>query len=68
MQSDGLLTFPLQSATSPIMIHPFPSCSSTEMSIRGRKIMFMGSRARPVCRANNSTAVYEPIVETMWDP
>jgi hypothetical protein len=34
----------------------------TEMSTRGRKIMFLGSRARPVRRADNLTAICEPIV------
>jgi hypothetical protein len=37
----------------------------TEMSTRSRKIMFLGSRARPVLRADNLTAVCEPIVHTM---
>jgi hypothetical protein len=36
----------------------------TKMSTRSRKIMFLGSKARPVCRADNITA----ISETMWDP
>jgi hypothetical protein len=45
---------------------PNPSCRSrpwdftqllTEMSIRSRKIMFLASRARPVHRANNHTAI-----------
>jgi hypothetical protein len=40
----------------------------TEMSIRSRKIMFLGRRARPVLRADNLTAICEPIVYTMWDP
>jgi hypothetical protein len=30
--------------------------------------MFLGSRARPVRRADNLTAICEPIVYTMWDP
>jgi hypothetical protein len=30
--------------------------------------MFLGSKARPVRRADNLTAVCEPIVYTMWDP
>jgi hypothetical protein len=37
--------------------------SLTEMSTRNRKIiMFLGSRARPVLRADNLTAICEPIV------
>jgi hypothetical protein len=30
--------------------------------------MFLGSRARPVCRADNLAAICEPIVWTMRDP
>jgi hypothetical protein len=30
--------------------------------------MFLGSKARPVCRAENLTATCEPIVYTIWDP
>jgi hypothetical protein len=37
----------------------------TEMCTRSRKIMFLGSRARPVRRADNLTAICAP---TMWDP
>jgi hypothetical protein len=40
----------------------------TEMSTRSRKIMFLGSRARSVRRADNPTAACEPIVQTMRDP
>jgi hypothetical protein len=42
--------------------------SRTEMSTTRRKVMFVGSRARPVLRADNLTAVCEPIVWTVWDP
>jgi hypothetical protein len=34
------------------------------MGMRSRKIMFPGSRVRPVRRANNLTAICEPIVYT----
>jgi hypothetical protein len=34
----------------------------TEMSTRSRKIMFLGSRARSVRRADELTAVCDPIV------
>jgi hypothetical protein len=34
----------------------------TEMSISSRKIMFLGSRKRPVSMADNLTAFCEPIV------
>jgi hypothetical protein len=34
----------------------------TEMSIRSRKIMFLGRRTRSVRRADNLTAICEPIV------
>jgi hypothetical protein len=30
--------------------------------------MFLGSRGRPVRKADNFTATFEPIVYTMWDP
>jgi hypothetical protein len=44
-----------------------PSCCVftqplTEMSTKSRKIMFLGSRARPVLRADNLTAICGPIV------
>jgi hypothetical protein len=38
-----------------------------EMSARSIK-MFLGSRAQPVRRADNLTAICEPIVQTLWDP
>jgi hypothetical protein len=34
----------------------------TEMSTKRRKIMFLGSRARPVLRADNLATFYEPTV------
>jgi hypothetical protein len=34
----------------------------TDMSTREKKKMFMGSRARPVRKADNLTAICEPIV------
>jgi hypothetical protein len=30
--------------------------------------MFLGSRVQLVRRADKLTAIYEPIVSTMWDP
>jgi hypothetical protein len=30
--------------------------------------MFLGDRVRPVRKADNLTAICEPIVWTMWDP
>jgi hypothetical protein len=33
-----------------------------------KKIMFQGSKVRPVREADNLTAIYEPIVYAMWDP
>jgi hypothetical protein len=33
-----------------------------------KKIMFLESKARLMCGADNLTAIYEPIVYTMWDP
>jgi hypothetical protein len=35
----------------------------TEMSIRSREIIFLGSRARPVRKADNLTAVCGPILD-----
>jgi hypothetical protein len=41
--------------------------SLTEMSMRKRKIMFLGSRARPVLRADNLTTIREPAVSTVCE-
>jgi hypothetical protein len=30
--------------------------------------MFLGSKVRLVRGADNLTAIYEPIVQTVWDP
>jgi hypothetical protein len=30
--------------------------------------MFLGSEVRRVRKADNLTAIYEPIIYTMWDP
>jgi hypothetical protein len=30
--------------------------------------MFLGNKVRLVRKADNLTAIYEPIVWTMWDP
>jgi hypothetical protein len=30
--------------------------------------MFLGRKARPVRRADNLTAICEPIVKIVWDP
>jgi hypothetical protein len=41
----------------------------TEISTRNVKIiMFLGNKVWWVRRADNLTAIYEPIVSTMWDP
>jgi hypothetical protein len=40
----------------------------TEMSTRRRKILFLGSRVRPMRRADYLAAICEPTVQTMWDP
>jgi hypothetical protein len=40
----------------------------TEMSTRRRKVMFLGSTARPVRKADTFVAICEPIIYTMWDP
>jgi hypothetical protein len=33
-----------------------------------KKIMFLESKKRLVREADNLTAIYEPIIRTMWDP
>jgi hypothetical protein len=38
---------------------PWDLLNLTELSTRSRKIMFLGSRALPVRRADNLTAIYE---------
>jgi hypothetical protein len=40
----------------------------TEMSIRSVKLTFPGSKVRRVHRADNLTAICEPIVYKIWDP
>jgi hypothetical protein len=40
----------------------------TEMRTRNRKVMFLGSRERPVLKADNLIAFSKTIVYTMWDP
>jgi hypothetical protein len=41
----------------------------TEMSTRNIKIiMFLGNKVRRVRKADKHTAIYEPIVQTMWYP
>jgi hypothetical protein len=39
-----------------------------EMSTRSRKIMFLGSRAQPVRRADNFATICDSLVSKMWDP
>jgi hypothetical protein len=51
----------------PVALGPELYSASTEMSTRSRKIMFLGSKGRPVSRADNITAICEPIVQIMWD-
>jgi hypothetical protein len=31
-------------------------------------VIFLGSKARPARKADNLTAIFEPIVKVMWDP
>jgi hypothetical protein len=40
----------------------------TELSTRSTKVMFLGSRARPVPVADDLTAICEPVVYRLWDP
>jgi hypothetical protein len=53
----------LPAAPGPGLTHPV-----TEMSTRRRKTIVLGSRARPVRRADSLAAICEPIVWTMWEP
>jgi hypothetical protein len=41
---------------------PWGSLISNRNEYQSRKIMFLGSRARPVLRVDNLTAICEPIV------
>jgi hypothetical protein len=41
--------------------------SLTKMSTKSRKIMFLGSRARPMRRSDNLTIIFESILWIMWD-
>jgi hypothetical protein len=45
----------------PVTLGPAFTQPLTEMSTRSRNIMFLGSKARPVRRADNLTAICEPI-------
>jgi hypothetical protein len=42
--------------------------ASNRNEYQKQKIMFLGSRARPVRRADSLTVICEPTVWTMWDP
>jgi hypothetical protein len=53
---------------SPTLLGPASTQPLTAMSTRSRKICFWGRRARPVRKADNLMAIFEPIVKTMWDP
>jgi hypothetical protein len=63
-------TWTLTGLTALLSFFPNPSSRTmaamtqplTEMSTRSRKIMFLGSKARPVRRADNLTAICEPTV------
>jgi hypothetical protein len=46
----------------PAALGPGVTQNLTEMSTRSRKRMYLGSRARPACRADSLTAICEPIV------
>jgi hypothetical protein len=52
----------------PDALGPEVTQALTEMSTRSLKIIFLGSRRRPVRRTGNLTAICEPIVLTMCDP
>jgi hypothetical protein len=42
--------------------------ASNRDEYQNRKIMLLGSRARPVRRADNLAVICEPTVYTVWDP
>jgi hypothetical protein len=46
---------------------PLDLLTLTEISIRSRQIMFLGNSAWLVRRADNLTAISEPIVYIMWN-
>jgi hypothetical protein len=51
----------------PTALDPSIYLTSNRNKYQKQKIMFPGSRARPVRRADNITAICESIVYTMWD-
>jgi hypothetical protein len=51
----------------PAALGPKVYSASNRIEYQKQKIMFLGSRARPVRKADNLTAICEPIVYTMWD-
>jgi hypothetical protein len=57
-------TVTLVSARFPGFIQPLTEMSTGII----KRIMFSGSKVQPVRGADNLTAIYEPIVLTMWDP
>jgi hypothetical protein len=44
------------------------SASNRNKYRKHKKIMLLGSKVRPVRGADKLTAIYEPIVLTVWDP
>jgi hypothetical protein len=52
----------------PATLGPGVYSTLTQMCTRSRKIFVLGSRARPERKADNPTAICEPIVSAMWDP
>jgi hypothetical protein len=51
-----------------VALGPGVYSASNRYEYQKQKRMFLGSRARPVRRADNLTAIWEPTVYTMWDP
>jgi hypothetical protein len=49
----------------PAALDPAVYSASNRNDTRSRKIMFLGSRAQPVRRAGNLTAICELVVQTM---
>jgi hypothetical protein len=66
-RADEVNSFNLRNPSSRTMALGFTQ-PLTEMSARSRKIMFLGSKVRPVRKADNLATICEPIVYTMYDP
>jgi hypothetical protein len=39
-----------------------------ELALTAMSTRILGGKAQPACKTDNLTAIYEPIVQTTWDP